>query len=92
VNLALAADAPPAIKIHLATVIPAFVIGTWLIFFSAEGALVPRVGRNLSRADDCDGGRDSLHPQPQFGPPKPHSSLHPADPAVGTFLHHVFFG
>ncbi len=37
-NLALLADAPLAIKIHLATVIPAFVIGTWLIFFSTKGA------------------------------------------------------
>src|SRR6202035_1576684 len=27
-----------AIKIHLVTVIPAFVIGTWLIFFSTKGA------------------------------------------------------
>jgi len=37
-NLDLIADAPLAIKIHLAMVIPAFVIGTWLIFFSAKGA------------------------------------------------------
>jgi uncharacterized membrane protein len=37
-NLALLSDAPVALKIHLATVIPAFVIGTWLIFFSAKGA------------------------------------------------------
>jgi uncharacterized membrane protein len=37
-NLAPIADAPLAIKIHLATVIPAFVIGTWLIFFSTKGA------------------------------------------------------
>jgi uncharacterized membrane protein len=37
-NLALIADAPLAIKIHLATVIPAFAIGTWLIFFSTKGA------------------------------------------------------
>ncbi len=37
-NLAPIWDAAPAIKIHLATVIPAFVIGTWLIFFSTKGA------------------------------------------------------
>jgi uncharacterized membrane protein len=37
-NLAPIADAPPAIKIHLATFLPAFVIGTWLIFFSTKGA------------------------------------------------------
>jgi uncharacterized membrane protein len=37
-NLAPLLDAPPAITIHLATVIPAFVIGTWLIFFSVKGA------------------------------------------------------
>ena len=37
-NLAPIAAAPLAIKIHLATVIPAFAIGTWLIFFSVKGA------------------------------------------------------
>jgi uncharacterized membrane protein len=37
-NLAPIANAPLAIKIHLATVIPAFAIGTWLIFFSTKGA------------------------------------------------------
>jgi uncharacterized membrane protein len=37
-NLTLIAEAPIAIKIHLVTVIPAFVIGTWLIFFSIKGA------------------------------------------------------
>jgi len=37
-NLAPIADAPPAIKIHLATVLPALAIGTWLIFFSTKGA------------------------------------------------------
>jgi uncharacterized membrane protein len=37
-NLAPIWDAPLAIKIHLATVAPAFVIGTWLIFFSTKGA------------------------------------------------------
>jgi uncharacterized membrane protein len=37
-NLAPLADAPLAIKIHLASVIPALAIGTWLIFFSTKGA------------------------------------------------------
>jgi uncharacterized membrane protein len=37
-NLAPLAAAPLAVKIHLATVVPAFVIGTWLIFFSTKGA------------------------------------------------------
>jgi uncharacterized membrane protein len=37
-NFASIAEAPLAIKIHLATVIPAFVIGSWLIFFSTKGA------------------------------------------------------
>lgn len=31
-------NAPVPIQIHLATVIPAFVIGTWLIFVSPKGA------------------------------------------------------
>ena len=37
-NLAPIADASLAIKIHLATVLPAFAIGTWLIFCSTKGA------------------------------------------------------
>ena len=37
-NLALVTTAPLAIKIHLVTVIPAFAIATWLIFFSTKGA------------------------------------------------------
>ena len=41
-NLGLIAQAPLAVKIHLATVIPAFFIGTWLIFFSTKGARVHR--------------------------------------------------
>jgi uncharacterized membrane protein len=35
-------EAPLAVKIHLATVVPAFVIGTWLIFLSRKGAPVHR--------------------------------------------------
>jgi uncharacterized membrane protein len=30
--------APFAIQLHLATVVPAFLIGTWMIFFSTKGA------------------------------------------------------
>jgi uncharacterized membrane protein len=30
--------APLAVRIHVATVIPAAIIGTWLIFFSTKGA------------------------------------------------------
>jgi uncharacterized membrane protein len=30
--------APPAVQFHVATGVPAFFIGTWLIFFSAKGA------------------------------------------------------
>lgn len=36
-------DAPLAVRIHVATVLPAFVIGTWLIFFSRKGAPWHRV-------------------------------------------------
>jgi uncharacterized membrane protein len=35
-------QAPAAIKIHLATVLPAFAIGTWQIFFSAKGSPLHR--------------------------------------------------
>ena len=31
-------QAPLAIKVHLATVLPAFAIGTWQIFFSKKGS------------------------------------------------------
>jgi len=41
-NFGLIEQAPLAVKIHLATVIPAFFIGTWLIFFSTKGARVHR--------------------------------------------------
>lgn len=41
-NLGLVAAAPLAIQIHLATVLPAFAIGTWLIFFSTKGAHLHR--------------------------------------------------
>jgi len=37
------AEAPLAVQIHLATIIPAFFLGTWLIFFSRKGASAHRV-------------------------------------------------
>ena len=37
-NLEPVLDASLPIKIHLATVLPAFAIGTWQIFFSTKGA------------------------------------------------------
>ncbi len=37
-NFPLIADAAPAIQVHMAAVIPAFFIGSWLIFFSTKGA------------------------------------------------------
>jgi uncharacterized membrane protein len=41
-HLGLIARAPLAIQVHLATVVPGFFIGTWLIFFSAKGARLHR--------------------------------------------------
>jgi uncharacterized membrane protein len=38
----LIAQAPLAIKVHLATVLPAFVIGTWQIFGSTKGTPLHR--------------------------------------------------
>lgn len=35
--------APLAVRIHVATVVPAFVIGTWQIFFSRKGRPVHRI-------------------------------------------------
>jgi len=31
-------EAPFAVKLHVVTVLPAFLLGTWLIFFSRKGA------------------------------------------------------
>lgn len=42
-NLAPAFNAPLAVQIHLLTVAPAFLIGTWLIFFSVKGKTLHRV-------------------------------------------------
>jgi uncharacterized membrane protein len=42
VNIAVVLNAPLAVQIHLATVVPAFLIGTWLIFFSTKGARLHR--------------------------------------------------
>jgi len=38
VTLAPLLAAPVAIKLHVFTVVPAFFLGTWLIFFSRKGA------------------------------------------------------
>jgi len=42
-NIGLVLAAPPAIQIHLATVLPAFAIGTWLIFGSTKGSTTHRI-------------------------------------------------
>jgi uncharacterized membrane protein len=42
-NLDPIAAAPLALKIHMATVIPAFFIGAWLIAFSTKGARLHRM-------------------------------------------------
>jgi len=36
-------EASLPIKVHLGTVVPAFVVGTWLLFFSKKGAPLHRV-------------------------------------------------
>jgi uncharacterized membrane protein len=41
-DLSLLMQAPAAIQAHLATVLPAFAIGTWQIFFSAKGSRLHR--------------------------------------------------
>jgi uncharacterized membrane protein len=41
-TLTPALEAPLAVQIHLFTVVPAFLIGTWLIFFSAKGQTLHR--------------------------------------------------
>jgi len=41
-NLTPAFAAPLAVQIHLLTVVPAFLIGTWLIFFSVKGKTLHR--------------------------------------------------
>lgn len=35
--------APAAVKLHVATVLPAFVLGSWQIFFSAKGSPAHRL-------------------------------------------------
>jgi uncharacterized membrane protein len=42
-NLELIWQAPLAVKIHLATVLPAFALGTWQIFFSTKGSRYHRL-------------------------------------------------
>jgi uncharacterized membrane protein len=41
-NFTPIAEASLAIRIHLATIVPAFFLGTWLIFFSRKGARAHR--------------------------------------------------
>ncbi len=41
-HLGLIADAPLAVQIHLATVIPAFFLGGWLLLASAKGSRIHR--------------------------------------------------
>jgi uncharacterized membrane protein len=41
-NLEPVLNAPVAVRIHLATIIPAFFLGTWLIFFSRKGGALHR--------------------------------------------------
>ena len=42
-NWELIASEPLAVQIHLATVIPAFFLGTWLIFLSRKGGRYHRI-------------------------------------------------
>ena len=42
VNFEPLLNAPLAVQIHVATVVPAFVLGTWQIFFSTKGAPLHR--------------------------------------------------
>ena len=42
-NLEPLLQQPLAVQIHVATVLPAFVLGTWQIFFSTKGVLLHRV-------------------------------------------------
>jgi uncharacterized membrane protein len=45
-NLSLIATAPLPVQVHLATIVPAFVLGTWMIFASRKGSPTHRtVGR-----------------------------------------------
>ena len=46
-NWNVVTEAPVAIQLHLLTVIPAFFLGTWLIFFSVKGS---RLHRQLGAA------------------------------------------
>jgi len=41
-HLELLGDQPLAVKIHVATVVPAFVLGTWLLFVSKKGSPIHR--------------------------------------------------
>lgn len=41
-NLEPLFTAPIPVLIHLATILPAFIIGTWLLFFSTKGSTIHR--------------------------------------------------
>lgn len=42
-NLQPLAEAALAIQLHVASIVPAFVLGTWLIFFSTKGSRYHRL-------------------------------------------------
>ncbi len=46
-SLAPLLAAPLAVKLHVATVVPAFFLGTWLIFFSRKGKRLHRAAGYL---------------------------------------------
>ena len=84
-NLAPLADAPLAIKIHLASVIPALAIGTWLIFFSTKGARRHRaLGALYLALMTVTAVTTFFHPQHQSGASQPHPSTHSVDPVRGV--------
>jgi uncharacterized membrane protein len=56
--------APLAVQIHAATVIPAFLLGTYLIFFSRKRRAAPPSARlSLSDPDDDHCCRCAVHPR-----------------------------
>lgn len=46
-NLAVLAEAPCAVQLHLATVLPAFVLGGWSLFISRPGSTAHRLAGRL---------------------------------------------
>jgi len=73
-------QAPLAIQVHLATVLPAFAIGTWQIFFSTKGARWHRaLGFVYLALMTITGGCGLFRSQRRPRVAEPDSSLHPAD-------------